>query len=404
MDRIYLDYAATAPVLPEVLDAMLPFFVARYGNPSGIHGTGRDTHKAVENARRQVAAVLGAESREICFTSGGSESDNLAIQGTAFALRGKGTHLITSSIEHPAVLNSFRWLEKQGFRVTYLPVDAEGRVDPDAVRSAIGGGTTLVSVMTANNEIGTVQPVAAIGEICREKGVLFHTDAVQAVGLLPLNVQEMNADLVSISAHKFHGPKGTGALYIRKGTRLEPLIHGGSQERGMRAGTENVPGIAGMGLAIEIAEREREENAERIRGLRDLLRDMVLERTGDARVNGSWEHRLPNNCHFSFPGVESEALLLRLDLAGIAASGGSACTSGSMEPSHVLKALGLNDEQTAGSIRLTLGRETTRKEIEETGRVLPEIVRDLRALRGLQTAASPCCQSLPGGKTLYPDT
>ncbi len=384
MDRIYLDYAATAPVLPEVLDAMMPFFISRYGNPSGIHGTGRDAHKAVEEARRRTAAVLGAESREICFTSGGSESDNLAIQGTAFALREKGNHLITSRIEHHAVLNTCRWLEKQGFRVTYLPVDADGTVSPDAVRDAITPETVLVSIMTANNEIGTVEPVGEIGRICREKGVLFHTDAVQAAGMLPLRADGMNADLISLSAHKFHGPKGTGALYIRKGTRLDALIHGGSQERGLRAGTENVPGIVGLGKAIEIAEAERTANAERIRELRDLLIRRIRGAVPDVKLNGHPERRLPNNCHFSFAGVESEALLLRLDLAGIAASGGSACTSGSMEPSHVLKATGLEEELMKGSIRLTLGRETTAEEIEKTAQVLPEIVKDLRAMRGLQ--------------------
>lgn len=382
MDRIYLDYAATAPVLPEVLDAMLPFFVSAYGNPSGIHANGRETRKAVELARRRTAGVLGAESREICFTSGGSESNNLAIQGTAFAMRGKGNHIITSQIEHHSVLNTCRWLEKQGFRVTYLPVDADGTVNPENVRDAIRPETILVSIMTANNEIGTVQPVAQIGEICREKGVTFHTDAVQAVGMLRTDVREMNADLVSLSAHKFHGPKGTGALYIRKGTRLDPLIHGGSQERGLRAGTENVPGIVGLGKAIETAEAEREENAARIRGLRKVLTDRILQNIPGARMNGHPEHRLPGNCHFSFPGTESEALLLRLDLAGISASGGSACTSGSVEPSHVLQAIGLKDEMLHSSIRLTIGRETTLKEIEKTAQILMEIVEDLRKLRG----------------------
>ena len=383
MDRIYLDYAATAPVLPEVLDAMLPFFVQQYGNPSGIHGTGREAHKAVEQARRQMAAALGAESREILFTSGGTESDNLAIQGTAFALREKGNHIITSRIEHPAVLNTCRWLEKQGFRVTYLTPDAFGRISPAAVEAAVTGETILVSIMTANNEIGTLQPVTEIGKICREKGIVFHTDAVQAAGQMKIDVHEMNADLLSLSAHKFHGPKGTGSLYIRKGTRLDPLIHGGSQERKLRAGTENVPGIAGMGKAMELAEAGREENTSRIRELRDLLIRLVRQRIPDARLNGHPEERLANNCHFSFPGVESEALLLRLDLAGIAASGGSACTSGSMEPSHVLQAIGLEEELLKGSIRLTLGSGTTREEIEKTAQILAEIVEDLRRLRGL---------------------
>ena len=383
MDRIYLDYAATAPVLPEVLEAMIPFFVSCYGNPSGIHGTGREARKAVEQARRETAEVLGAESREILFTSGGSESDNLAIQGTAHALREKGKHLITSRIEHPAVLNTCRRLEEEGFRVTYLAPDRTGRISPESVREAMEPDTILVSIMTANNEIGTIQPAAEIGAVCREKGILFHTDAVQAVGLLPVRADRLNADLISLSAHKFHGPKGVGALYVRKGTRLDALICGGSQERGLRAGTENVPGIVGLGKAIRIAEAEREKNAGRIRELRDTLEKRILQAVPDAVVNGDPELRLPNNCHLSFPGVESEALLLRLDLAGIAASGGSACTSGSTEPSHVLKAIGLEDEYIRGSIRLTLGRETTREDTEKTAQVLPEIVRDLRSMRGL---------------------
>ena len=382
MDRIYMDYAATAPVLPEVLNAMLPFFISGFGNPSGIHANGRETRKAVEHARRQKAKVLGAESREIIFTSGGSESNNLAVQGTAFALREKGNHIITSQIEHPSVLNTCRWLEKHGFRITYLPVDPDGTVDPASIRETISPDTILVSVMTANNEIGTVQPVARIGEICREKGVVFHTDAVQAVGMLKTDVREMNADLLSLSAHKFHGPKGTGALYIRTGVRVDPVIHGGSQERGLRAGTENVPGIVGLGKAIETAESEREENAARIRELRDLLISRIAGSIPGARLNGHSERRLPNNCHFSFSGIESEALVLRMDLAGVSVSGGSACTSGSMEPSHVLQAIGLKDGMLRGGIRLTLGRETTRDEIEKTAQLLTEIVDDLRKLRG----------------------
>lgn len=380
MDRIYLDYAATSPVLPEVLDAMLPFFMSCFGNPSGIHENGRETRKAVEQARREVAETLGAESREIVFTSGGSESDNLAIEGTAFALRQKGNHIITSQIEHHAVLNTCRWLEKQGFRVTYLPVDASGLVDPDSVRDAIGNDTVLVSIMTANNEIGTVEPVSEIGEICREKGVLFHTDAVQAIGMMNIHAAEINADLISLSAHKFHGPKGTGALYIRKGTKLESLIHGGAQERGLRAGTENVPGIVGMGKAITVAAKEREENQQRIRELRDQMIRIVLERIPGSQLNGHPEKRLANNCHFSFAGIESEALLLRLDLAGISVSGGSACSSGSMEPSHVLQAIGLKDEMLKSGIRMTMGRETTREEIEKTAEKMSEIIADLRQM------------------------
>ena len=383
MKRIYLDYAATAPMLPEVMDAMLPFFCECYGNPSAVYGEGREARKAVEEARRKTAAVLDAEAREICFTSGGSESDNLAIKGTAFSLRHRGNHIITSRIEHPAVLNTCRWLEKQGFRVSFLTPDSEGIIAPEAVEEAICPETILVSIMTANNEIGTIQPVAEIGEICRRNGILFHTDAVQAIGQIRTDVQEMNADLLSLSAHKFHGPKGVGALYIRKGTRLDSLVHGGSQERGLRAGTENVPGIVGLGEAIRIAEAEREENAKRIAGLRDELIRRVLETIPGAKLNGHPQRRLPNNCHFSFDGIESEALLLRMDLAGISVSGGSACTSGSMEPSHVLEAIGLEENMLKGSIRLTLGRETLPEEIEKTAQVMREIVEDLLRLRGL---------------------
>ena len=383
MDQIYLDYAATAPVLPEVLDAMLPFFVTQYGNPSGIHGPGRNARRAVEQARRQVAQVLGAESSEILFTSGGSESDNLAIKGTAFALRNKGNHLITSRIEHPAVLNTCRWLEKQGFDITYLPVDTCGMVSPDAVREAIRPETILVSIMTANNEIGTLEPVGKIGEICRRERILFHTDAVQAVGMIPVRAQDLNADLISISAHKFHGPKGTGALYLRKGIRLNALIHGGSQERSLRAGTENVPGIVGMGKAITVAAEEMEAVTGRIRKLRDEFEKMITEQIPGTKVNGHPEKRLPNNCHFSFARVDSEALLLRLDLAGISVSGGSACTAGSTEPSHVLQAIGLEKELLKGSIRITLGRKTTRDEMQKTAQVLTETVSDLRSMNCL---------------------
>ena len=383
MDRIYLDYAATAPVLPEVLDAMLPFFMSQFGNPSGVHAFGRETRKAVEQARRRTAGLLGADSREIVFTSGGSESNNLAIKGAAYSLRTKGNHIVTSKIEHPSVLNTCRWLEKQGFRVTYLPVDSCGTVSPEDVREAICPDTVLVSIMTANNEIGTVQHVSEIGEICRDKGVVFHSDAVQAAGMLKTDVRAMNVDLLSLSAHKFHGPKGTGALYVRKGTKLEAVIHGGEQERGLRAGTENVPGIVGLGKAAEIAGSEMERNTAQIRELRDLLIQRIQEKVPDAFLNGHPVNRLPNNCHFSFSGIESEALLLRLDLAGISVSGGSACTSGSMEPSHVLQAIGLKDEMLRCGIRMTLGKETTREEIERTAQILSEIVADLRKMRGL---------------------
>ena len=377
-DSIYMDYAATSPVLPEVLEEMLPFFTEKYGNPSGVYATGREARRAVEKARRQIADAIGAQPQEICFTSGGSESDNLAIQGTAFALKEKGNHLVTSRIEHHAVLNACRQMERSGFRVSYACADGEGRVSPENVESLLEEGTILVSVMAANNEIGTIEPTAEIGRIAREHGVLFHTDAVQAAGVIPLNVDKMNADLMSLSAHKFHGPKGTGALYVRKGTRISGMILGGAQERNLRAGTENVPGIVGMGKAMEIAVREMNTNAERICILRDMLIRGIRERIPDAVLNGPETERLPGNCHFSFRGVDGEALLLRLDLAGIAASGGSACTSGSPEVSHVLEAIGLPEEQSRGSIRLTIGRETTEEEIREVLRILPDIVTDLR--------------------------
>ncbi len=377
-NTIYMDYAATAPVLPEVLEEMLPFFTEKYGNPSGVYGTGREARQAVEKARRQVAEAIGAEPREIIFTSGGSESDNLAIQGTAFALRDRGRHLITSRIEHHAVLNACRRMEEQGWRVSYAPADREGRIRPERVAELIGEDTVLVSVMAANNEIGTLEPVADIGRTVRGKGVLFHTDAVQAAGAVPIDVNGMNVDLLSLSAHKFHGPKGTGALYVRRGTRIDGLIRGGAQERSLRAGTENVAGIVGMGKAMEIAVRDMAENTVRIRRLRDMLIRGIRECVPDAVLNGPEEDRLPGNCHFSFPGADGEALLLRLDLAGIAASGGSACTSGSPEVSHVLEGIGLEEGLAKSGIRLTLGRESTEDEVRRVLEVLPEIVRDLR--------------------------
>lgn len=379
-DRIYLDYAATTPVSPEVMQAMEPYFRECFGNPSSIHGTGREAHKAMDRARKQTAEAIGAQAREIRFTGGGSESDNWALKGTAFAMRQKGNHIITSAIEHHAVLHTCQWLEKQGFQVTYLPVDGEGRVDPAEVEKAIRQDTILISVMTANNEIGTVEPVREIGRIAREHGVLFHTDAVQAAGAIPINVADMQADLMSLSGHKIHGPKGIGALYIREGVRIDPLIHGGEQEMGMRAGTENVAGIVGMGKAMELATANLEERSRRIAGLRDRLILGIQERIDGVRVNGSRRTRLPNNCSLSFDGIEGEALLLRLDLAGIAASSGSACASGSVDPSHVLMAIGLKPEEAKGSLRLTLGDETTGEEIDETVVKVAEIVEDLRSM------------------------
>ena len=374
---IYLDNAATTAVRPEVLSKMLPFFTEKAGNPSSIHSAGRETRKAVENARRQVAAALHAEAREIYFTAGGSESDNWAIRCSA-AETGK-KHVITSAVEHHAVLHSCRVLERDGFRVTYLPVDENVLVSPGDVRRALTDDTALISIMAANNEVGTLEPIREIGQIAREAGVLFHTDAVQAAGAVPIDVNDWNADLLSLSGHKFHGPKGVGALYIRKGTRIHNLIEGGAQERGLRAGTENVPGIVGMGEALSLAAAELSEYTPHVTALRDRLIHGVLSAVPDARLNGHPVLRLPGNANFSFPGVEGESLLMRLDLAGIACSSGSACTSGSLEPSHVLSAMGLSPDTARSSVRFSLGRDNTAEEIDRVLAVLPPIVEDLRA-------------------------
>ena len=379
-NRIYLDYAATTPVAPEVLEAMLPFFSEGWGNASAVYATGREARRAVEDARKTVAEAIGAQPQEIYFTSGGSESDNTAIRGTAFALKEKGRHIITTAIEHHAVLNPCKQLQQEGFEVTFVRPDREGRIDPEAIRKAIRKDTILVSVMTANNETGTIEPVSEIGRICKENGILFHTDAVQAIGSIPVNVQEINCDLLSLSAHKFYGPKGVGALYVRERTRLNPLIAGGEQERGLRAGTENVPGIAGLGKAIALAVGNLEENAARIRRTRDRITEGILSSVPGAALNGDPENRLANNCNIRFDGIDGEALLLRLDLAGIAASAGSACTAGSREVSHVLKAIGLTEAEVKSSLRLTTGIHTTEEEADETVRILAETVRDLRKM------------------------
>jgi len=387
MERIYLDNAATTACAPEVVEAMLPYFTQTFGNASSIHAFGREAKRAIEAARRQVAKALNAAiPQEIIFTAGGSESDNWAIKGAAFARRARGRHIITTAIEHHAVLHTCEWLEKQGFEVTYLPVDADGRVSAAAVERAIRPDTILVSVMAANNEIGTLQPVAEIGAVCRARGVLFHTDAVQAVGAIPLDVQAMNIDLLSLSAHKFHGPKGVGALYVRKGVKLDNLVHGGAQERGFRAGTENLPGIIGLGKAIELAAAGLEANAARMIHLRDRLIAGVMESVPDVRLNGHPTDRLPNNCNLSFKYIEGEALLLRLDLAGIAGSSGSACTSGTLDPSHVLLAIGLPHAIAHGSLRLTLGADTTDADIDAVLERLPPIVADLRAMSAMNAS------------------
>lgn len=388
MNRIYMDNAATTAVSPEVLQAMLPYFCDVYGNPSSIHSTGRDARRAVDAARKQVAAAIGAQPSEIYFTAGGSESDNWAIKGTAFAKRAKGNHIITTSIEHHAVLHTCQWLEKQGFEVTYLPVDEVGRVRVEDVEKAITDKTILISIMAANNEIGTLEPIAEIGKLAHSKGILFHTDAVQAIGAIPIDVNAMNIDMLSMSGHKFHGPKGIGVLYIRKGVRPDIFMHGGAQERGQRAGTENLAGIVGIGKAIELATQNLEANAARMSRLRDKLIDGILAEIPDVRLNGPREGRLPNNVNVSIRYIEGEAMLLRLDLAGIAGSSGSACTSGSLDPSHVLLAIGLPHEIAHGSLRLSLGTDTTESDVDEVLRVLPGIVKDLRAMSVLNAETS----------------
>ena len=377
-----MDNAATTAVHPAVLEKMLPYFTEVFGNASSIHGTGRDARRALEDARRRVAAALNCKPQEVYFTSGGSESDNWAVKGTAFANRRKGNHIITSAIEHHAVLHTCQWLEKQGFTVTYLPVDEYGQVNPADVEQAITDQTVLISVMAANNEIGTLQPIREIAAIAKAHHVYFHTDAVQAVGAIPIDVQAIGCDMLSLSAHKFHGPKGVGALYIRQGTRIDNFLHGGAQERGKRATTENIPGIVGLAEALTLAVENLDEKSARITALRDRLID-GLTQIPYTRLNGHRTNRLPNNCNISIRFVEGEALLLRLDLAGIAASSGSACTSGSLDPSHVLLAIGLPHEIAHGSLRFSLSDATTREEVDFVLNTLPGIVENLRSMSPL---------------------
>ncbi|MEG1966188.1 MAG: cysteine desulfurase NifS [Clostridia bacterium] len=380
---IYMDNAATTAVRPEVLETMLPYFTQYYGNPSSIHSVGRDARRAVENARRQVALAIGADAREIYFTAGGSESDNWAIRCATAALANKGKHIITSAVEHHAVLHTCAMLEKQGYRITYLPVDGEGLVKPQDVRNALCDDTVLITIMAANNEIGTLQPIAEIGKIAKAAGILFHTDAVQAVGAVPIDVNALQVDMLSLSGHKFHAPKGVGALYIRKGVKIKNLIYGGAQERGLRAGTENVPGIVGLGKAIELAVSELPEYTQKMTHLRDRLIDGILAEIPNVRLNGHRTLRLPANVNVSVRYVEGEALLMRLDLAGIEGSSGSACTSGSLDPSHVLLAIGLPHEIAHGSLRLSLGTENTDEDVDKVLAELPKIVENLRAMSPL---------------------
>ncbi|HOA31156.1 MAG TPA: cysteine desulfurase NifS [Clostridia bacterium] len=378
--RIYCDHSATTPLHEEVLNEMLPFFRTNFGNASSVYKEGRESRKAVELARDRVANAIGAEPNEIYFTSSGTESDNWVLRGISTK---KGKHIITSSIEHPAVLETCKDLEKKGYEVTYLPVDEDGLVSPQEVKDAIRDDTILVSIMFANNEIGTIQPIAEIGEVCKNMGVPFHTDAVQAVGNVPINVKEMNMDFLSMSAHKFYGPKGVGALYVRKGLRLANFLTGGHQERGRRASTENVPGIVGLGKAIEIATNDIGNKAEYLRKMRDRAIERIEKEIPYVKLNGHREKRLPGHVNFSFRYIEGESILLMLDLNGVAASSGSACSSGSLDPSHVLLAIGLSHEVAHGSLRLTFGRENTLEEIDYVVDKLKEIVERLRFMSPL---------------------
>ncbi len=384
---VYMDHAATTPTRPEVASAMLPYFSERFGNPSSLYALAREAKEAVEEARGRVAAAIGADPEEVFFTSGGTEADNWAIKGVAAANRRKGDHIVTSAIEHHAVLHPCQALEKQGYRVTYLPVDEFGRVEPGSVEEAITEKTILVSVMAANNEIGTIQPIEAIGRIAHEHGIPFHTDAVQAIGALLVDVDRMGADLLSLSAHKFGGPKGTGALSIRRGTRVGAFMDGGEQERGRRAGTENVPGIVGLGRAIEIAVGDMPRSAVRLAAMRDRLIRGILDTIPDTRLNGHPTERLPNNVNVAFRYVEGESILLSLDAFGIAASTGSACTSASLEPSHVLEACGLPPEHAHGSLRLTLGHRNTEEDVDYVLGVLPGVIGRLREISPLRGVA-----------------
>lgn len=382
MSEIYMDHAATTPVRPEIVEAMLPYFSSEFGNASSVYGWGRRAHQALDGARDKVSELLGAQANEIIFTSGGSEGANLAIKGVAWAYQTKGKHIITSAVEHHAVLDAALWLKKHGFDVTVLPVDEEGLVSPTDVEEALRPDTILVSIMHANNEVGTIQPISEIGAIVRKHSAYFHTDAVQSAGVLDINVEELGVDLLSLSGHKLYGPKGVGALYVRKGVRLDPLIHGGAQERRRRAGTENVAAIVGLARAFALARAERVQENERLVKLRDRLIE-GLQKIPSTKVNGSLVQRLPNNVNVCFQYIEGESMLLNLDLKGIAASSGSACTSGSLDPSHVLLAMGLTHEIAHGSLRLTLGRENTEADVDFVLQEIPVIVERLREMSPL---------------------
>lgn len=383
MKRIYLDYAATTPTDPEVVEAMLPYYSERFGNPSSIYSLGQEAKSAIENAREKIASLLGAKREEIIFTSGGTESNNFALKGIVYANENKGNHIITSVIEHHAIIAPCKFLEKRGFDVTYLPVDKYGLINPDDVRKAITNKTILISIAHSNNEVGTIEPIEKIGKIAQEYDIYFHTDAVQSFGHIPVDVNDLNVNLLSISAHKLYGPKGVGAIYIRKGTKLTSFLHGGDQERRRRASTENVPAIVGFGKAVEIARDRMNKEAKQLEALRDKLIKGIFEKIDHVRLNGHPAQRLPNNVNVAFEFVEGESMLLNLDMEGIAASTGSACSSASLEPSHVLLALGLPHEIAHGSLRFTFGRYTRNEDIDYVLEVLPKIVEKLRSMSPL---------------------
>ncbi|MBN1458780.1 MAG: cysteine desulfurase NifS [Armatimonadetes bacterium] len=399
MKGIYFDHAATTPTRPEVVEAMLPYYREKWGNPSSLHSSGREALEGMDSARQHVANLLGAYPEEIVFTGSGTEADNQALIGTSIAQEKKGDHVVTSAIEHHAVLHTAQFLEKRGVKVTYLPVDSYGLVDPEDVRKAITDSTILVSIMHANNEIGTIQPIAEIGAICREREVLFHTDAVQTVGHIPLDVRAMNIDLLSLSAHKLYGPKGVGALFVRKGVRIAPLIHGGGHERGRRSSTENVPGIVGLGESCRLAGAEMEAEMAHCSKLRDRLIKGVLAKVPDSLLTGHPEQRLPNNASFCARYIEGESMLLNLDFENIFASSASACTSGSLEASHVLLAIGLAHAVAHGSLRLSVGRGNTIEEVDRFLEVFPPIVERLRAMSPI--SASRPASDFEGGEDAH---
>ncbi len=388
MKKVYLDHSATTPMRGGVLEAMLPYFAERFGNPSSIHGFGREAKVALEEAREKVAGIFGAAPSEIYFTSGGTESDNLAIKGTAFANRKKGKHIITSRIEHHAVLESCKFLEEEGFEVTYLPVDSRGLVDPEDLRKAIRDDSILVSVMHANNEVGTLQPIKDLAAISREKGIYFHTDAVQSVGKIPLDVRELAVDMISMSGHKMYGPKGVGALYVRKGVRITPWAHGGHHERSRRAGTESVPLIVGFAKALDLMAGEMGQHDKLMRSLAETFYRRLVESVPDVFLHGEPTERIPNILSVSFKGVEGESVILSLDLKGVAVSSGSACTSGTLEPSHVLSAMQVPPEIAQGAVRFSFGRDNTPEDVDYVASILPEIVQRLRSISPLYAQKS----------------